>query len=99
MRADIIDLAHAFYVSFDNVSLENLTILAHDITGLNSCKNTLKNEEISVYISKALELVYKNNDKVLDVSWQLLRSEIKQAVRVTKQEKKQRQLFKSVFNE
>lgn len=84
MKADVVELSQAFHTSFEGLSLDELTIIAHEIIGLNSYRNSLKNDEISLFIAKAIELVYERNKTVSEVSWELIRNKTKKIIKTAK---------------
>jgi hypothetical protein len=76
-RYDIVELAKAFADSFEGLELDDMTILAHDILGLNCYRNHLHEDELDTYISKALERIASLNIKQDSLSWSMITLRIK----------------------
>ena len=80
-KFDIVELANAFYKSFPNVQLDDLTIVAYDIVrendGLDSLRNHLKKDELETYYWKVIDTVFLTNDEIEFKCFQLLKNNLK----------------------
>jgi len=75
-KYDIIDIAKAFADSFEGVELDDMTILAHDVLGLNCYRNFFHEDELDKYVARALRHITSLEIKQDSLSWSLISSKL-----------------------
>jgi len=71
-RVDVVEIAKVFADSLEGVELDTMTVLAHDIIGLNCYRNTLIGSEVLQYIHEALQYVSSLKVKQNSFNWSML---------------------------